>query len=196
MKHTIYFISHPEVVISADVPVTQWPLSDTGRSRMKRMLHADWIPEISAIYCSNEQKAIDSAEILANFAGLKYVTREELGENDRESTGFLEPAEFEATANKFFSSPQSSIRGWETADHAQTRIVDIVKQIDREETTQGSIAVISHGAVGTLLYCYLAGKSIERRWDQPGSGGGNYLKIQRQAVPSCTWWKAIDSSAQ
>ena len=31
---TIYFISHPDVVINPLVPITHWPLSERGRARM------------------------------------------------------------------------------------------------------------------------------------------------------------------
>ena len=189
---TIYFISHPEVDINPDVPVPQWPLSEKGRSRMQEMLHKNWIQEISAIYCSTEQKAIDGAEILSSHLDLTYVAVEELGENDRSSTGFLEPIEFEATADCFFNAPESSILGWETAIKAQSRIVNAVVNIAQENTTDGSIAIVSHGAVGTLLFCHLTKKRIDRRWDQPGSGGGNYMRITLGAKPSCTWWEAID----
>lgn len=189
---TIYFISHPEVVISSDVPITQWPLSKKGRSRMEQVIKCHWIKEISAVYCSDEQKAIDAAEILANHVELKYASVKELGENDRSSTGFLEPANFEATADRFFSAPETSVRGWETAIEAQSRIVKAVTCIEQEDTTTGSIAIVSHGAVGTLLYCHLTNKPIDRRWDQPGSGGGNYMSIVLGPTPSCTWWKPID----
>ena len=192
MSRPIYFISHPDVVISSDVPVTQWPLSETGRFRMKQMLSKNWVRELSAIYCSEEQKAIDGAEILGRHIGLTCILVKELGENDRSSTGYLESKEFEATADSFFSSPQSSIRGWETAMTAQSRIAQAVANISQKDTTEGSIAIVSHGAVGTLLYCHLSKQPIDRRWDQPGTGGGNYMRITTGTTPLCTWWEAID----
>jgi len=141
---------------------------------------------------SEEQKAIDGAEILGNFTGLTFQCVPDLGENDRSSTGFLEPAEFESTANQFFAFPEESVKGWETAIDAQSRIVKAVKSIVCTDTTEGSIAIISHGAVGTLLYCFLSGSPIDRRWDQPGSGGGHYLKLQLDPAVQCSWWKPID----
>jgi len=54
-----------------------------------------------------------------------------LGENDRSATGYLEPQEFETTANAFFAYPERSIRGWETAQAAQTRIVEAVHDLYR-----------------------------------------------------------------
>ena len=192
MSRTIYFISHPEVEISKTVPVTQWRLSKVGRARMERMLTRDWIQELSAVYTSEEQKAIDGAEILANFTGLTFQCIQDLGENDRSSTGFLKPTEFESTADQFFAFPEISVRGWEKAVDAQSRIVEAVKSIGLTDATEGSIAIISHGAVGTLLYCFFSESSIDRRWDQPGSGGVNYLKLQLDPTVQCSWWKPID----
>ncbi|WP_217354275.1 histidine phosphatase family protein [Ruegeria arenilitoris] len=32
------------------------------------------------------------------------------------------------------------------------------------------LVIVTHGAVGTLLWCHFAGNKIERRFDQPGQG--------------------------
>ena len=192
MARTLYFISHPDVIISASQPVTQWPLSDLGRSRMKELLRSQWIDDLTAVYCSTEQKAVDGAKILGEHLGVAYQPLEALGENDRSSTGFLAADEFERTADEFFAKPSRSVRGWETAVDAQSRIVDAVRYIDGSDTTLGDIAIVSHGAVGTLLYCHVTGKTIDRRWDQPGRGGGNFLKLRLTPEQSCEWWYSID----
>jgi broad specificity phosphatase PhoE len=186
----MYFITHPNVVVSRDVPVPRWPLSELGKQRMRAGLRQPWVREIGAIYCSTEQKAIDGAEILAQHAGLGFTQVEELGENDRSATGFLPPDEFERVADQFFARPHESVRGWERAVDAQSRIVQAVARIPvREET----IAIVSHGAVGTLLYCHLAGKPIDRRWDQPPNGGGNFYAFTLAPRAVHSWWRAIDT---
>ena len=189
----IYFISHPNVVISSTTPVTQWPLSELGRSRMKLLLKSAWINDISAVYCSTEQKAIDGASILASHLNLKYEQNAALGENDRSATGYLDAEEFERTADEFFSLPDQSIRGWETARAAQNRIVNTIRSIYDNDNTNGDIAIVSHGAVGTLLYCFFANKTIDRRWDQPGQGGGNFFKLSFAPLVSVSWREAIDA---
>ena len=115
----VVFISHPNVVISSHVPVPQWPLSDLGRARMNAALAQPWVAEISAVYSSAEQKSMGGAEILSRHLSLGFTARHELGENDRSSTGFLPPDEFEAVADQFFARPDESVRGWETAWAAQ-----------------------------------------------------------------------------
>ena len=195
MPRRLYFISHPNVVISRDVPVPQWPLSALGRARMKAALAQPWISDISAIYCSTEQKSIDGAEIIAAHLDLDIQPVHELGENDRSATGFLSPDEFEAVANEFFAKPNQSVHGWETAAAAQARIVKAVSKIAASESSAGAIALVSHGAVGTLLYCALAGRPISRSWDQPPTNGGNYYAFQLSPERVFSWWKSIDDGA-
>ena len=186
-----YFITHPNVVVSRDVPVPRWPLSELGRSRMRAGLRQPWVRELTAIYCSTEQKAIDGAKILAAHLSLEFQQIEELGENDRSATGFLPPAEFERVADRFFAQPEVSVRGWERAVDAQTRIVKAVERIAGNDN--GVIAIVSHGAVGTLLYCNLAGEPIARRWDQPPNGGGNYFRFTLSPRAAHSWWQPIDA---
>jgi broad specificity phosphatase PhoE len=195
MPHTFYFITHPNVVASREVPVPQWPLSELGSNRMKAGLRQPWMSDITAVYCSTEQKAIDGAEIVANHLTLGYTKIHTLGENDRSSTGFLPPHEFEAVADEFFASPFQSVRGWEKAADAQARIVTAVHAIADADQSNGSIAIVSHGAVGTLLYCHLTSQEISRRRDQPPNGGGNYFAFKLNPNRVFSWWKAIDEIA-
>lgn len=159
---------------------------------MRAGLAQPWVREISSIYCSTEQKAIDGARILADHLGLSFAQIEDLGENDRSATGFLPPAEFERVADQFFASPTLSVRGWERAVDAQARIVRAVKRISGNESSKGAIAIVSHGAVGTLLYCNLASVPIDRRWDQPANGGGNYFRFTLSPRAAYSWWQPID----
>ena len=119
---SLYFITHPNVVISRDV---------------------------TAVYCSTEQKAIAGAEILAGHLGLPFHQVDQLGENDRSATGFLPRDEFERMADAFFASPEESIRGWERAADAQSRIVGAVNRIDKEDKTKRRRQLLSIHAFAT-----------------------------------------------
>ena len=82
MPRSAYFITHPNVVISREVPVPRWPLSELGRSRMRQGLAQSWVRELTAIYCSTEQKAIGAwkiAEIERNVPAQR-VWRRVIGE--------------------------------------------------------------------------------------------------------------------
>lgn len=192
---SFYFITHPNVVVGKDVPVPRWPLSELGQARMRNGLQQPWVKELAAIYCSTEQKAIDGARILADHLNLAFAEIPELGENDRSATGYLPPAEFESMADAFFASPSVSVRGWERALDAQRRIVQAVNEIARAGSAAHSVAIVSHGAVGTLLYCHLAGLAIDRRWDQAPNGGGNYFRFTLEPRKVFSGWRAIDAEA-
>ena len=192
MFRHVYFITHPNVVISAHIPVLMWPLSALGRQRMAAVMRQPWAHGVTSIYSSVEQKAIDGAEILAMHLSLSVNRVKELGENDRASTGYLPASEFEAHADEFFASSTVSVRGWERAIDAQQRIVKVLETITRDDKNSGDIAIVSHGAVGALLYCYLAGVEISRRWDQPSNGGGNYFAFDVPDGKPLFGWRAVD----
>ncbi len=195
MNQLIYFVTHPNVVVSNTVPVPEWPLSDLGKERMRQSLGQPWIGDITSVYCSEEQKAIDGAAILAGHLSLGYTKVHALGENDRSSTGFLIPSEFESVAEAFFARPETSIQGWERAVDAQARITSAVTKLAAEDQSPGAIAIVSHGAVGTLLYIALAGKEISRLYDQPPNSGGNYFRFSLAPPQVHCWWLPIDAPA-
>ena len=192
MSRRIYFITHPDVVIDPTIPVPQWPLSVRGRSRMQRLLSRDWIPQVEAIYCSTEQKAIDGAAMLSEATGVPFHMVAELGENDRSATGYLPPAEFDATVEAFFAHPSASVRGWECAEAAQARIVRAITHIASTAPGSGPIAVVSHGGVGTLLLCYLKEQPIARTEEQPGRSGGHYFLFRLPEGRLIHGWRPID----
>ncbi|RWD97760.1 histidine phosphatase family protein [Mesorhizobium sp.] len=168
-----YYITHPQVQIDGSIPVPEWGLSDIGRARASAMLDQPWVGSIRRIVSSGERKAIETAEILAKHLRLAVEVRERMHENDRSATGFLPPPEFEAVADQFFANPHVSIRGWERAVDAQSRIVGEVERA--LGTNQGDdVAFVGHGGVGTLLLLHLSGREISREADQP-AGGGNYF---------------------
>lgn len=191
---SVYFISHPEVVIDPNVPVPNWPLSERGLERMQLMLGHPWINNLCAVYSSQEQKAIDGAMVIAKHLALQLAQYEDLGEMDRSSTGYLSQEEFQEVANQFFANPGESVRGWEVASDAQKRIVGVVKKIAERHSANDSIAIVSHGGVGALLLCDLAKLEIAREHDQPGAGGGNYFLFEPETWSLQHGWRPIEQA--
>ncbi len=165
----VYFITPPEVLIAPDIPVTQWSLSEKGRERMTAFLQQAFTPSLTAIYSSEETKAIEAAEILAAANNIKVEKLSNLGENDRTATGFLQKEQFEAAADQFFAHPENSFQGWERACDAQQRIIKAVEHIIQKSAGK-NIAIVAHGAVGTLYKCHLKNIAISRSEDQPSQG--------------------------
>ena len=174
---SVFFITHPEIVVDSLIPVPQWRLSPRGVARVQRMLEQAWVAEIGYIVTSEERKVVDTAELLAGHLALSYVTRADLGENDRSATGYLPREEFEATADLFFAHPDRSVRGWEPARDAQARIVGAIDGI-LEGAPPVNMAVIAHGGVGALLLCRLKGVPISRA-EGARRSGGNFFVFRR-----------------
>ena len=67
---TVFFITHPDVVIDPSVPIPDWPLSERGRARMRALATCPWIRAVRSIFASSERKARDGAQILADGLGI------------------------------------------------------------------------------------------------------------------------------
>lgn len=169
--HRAFYLTHPQVLIDPAVPVPDWGLSDVGQARAALAAAASWTSGVTTIVSSAERKAVETAATIGAARSIDPAARADMHENDRSATGYLEPAEFEATADAFFAQPTSSIRGWERAADAQARIVGAVRGVVAGARA-GDILFVGHGAVGTLLLCHLLEEPILRQRDQ-AAGGGN-----------------------
>ena len=186
----IVFVTHAQVEIDPHRPVPTWPLNPLGRSRHEAFADHPVLRGIAAVYCSNERKALDGAEIHAARLGLVPKVVTSLGENDRSASGYLTQDAFEEMANAFFANPDQQVRGWESARAAQARIVAAVRTLAELETGRGDILMVSHGAVGTLLRCACLDRPISRAEDQR-AGGGCYFVIQLPGWTTDSNWMVI-----
>ena len=181
------YITHPQVKIDANVPVPKWGLSDVGAARARKAAESAWAGQLRRIISSDETKAIETAEILAEATGVTIEIVHGMHENDRSATGFLPPAQFEEAANWFFAHPEESFKGWERAVDAQARIVEAVKTVLATHEATAPIAFVGHGGVGTLLKCHLGGRPIGRDRDQPSGGGNRYAFGLADLALTCDW---------
>ena len=173
----IRYLTHPHVKIEPAVPVPSWGLSDVGRIRTEALANAEWLSETTQIISSGERKAIETAAIIAGQLKVTVEVRDAMHENDRSTTGFLAPDEFETVADQFFAHPLVSIRGWERAIDAQLRIVREVERV-LARNRSGDVLFVGHGAVGTLLFCHYSGLAIDRTHDQPAGGGHCFTLVK------------------
>ncbi|WP_234680026.1 histidine phosphatase family protein [Bradyrhizobium monzae] len=190
----VRYLTHPQVQIDPAVPVPQWSLSPVGRARTEAIANAPWLARTTQIICSGERKAIETAEIIADRLGLVIEIREAMHENDRSATGFLQPAEFEDVANRFFAEPHLGVRGWERAIDAQARIVGEAEAV-LTRNRPGDVLFVGHGAVGTLLFCHIAGRPIDRVHDQP-AGGGHVFAFAREGRQVLHGWRRMNDPVQ
>lgn len=183
----VYYLTHPQVVVDPQIPVPDWQLSDEGRRRVLQALERPWLRGLRRIVASRERKAVETAELIGQALGIPVEPRPGMEENDRSATGFLPPPAFEAAADAFFSHPETSWNGWETAAAAQSRIVAAVDRALNETDADSPVLLAGHGAVGALLKCHVAGRAISRREDQPGGGGNVYAFDPGSRKLLCDW---------
>ena len=184
------FITHSEVIIDPSIPIDEWGLSEAGRARAKRL--PALFPEVELVISSRERKARETAGFLVDALGVEYAVDAELREMDRRSTGYLVPAEFEETLDRFFAHPGESVRGWERAIDAQRRIEGVVRRSATSER-EGAIAFIAHGGVGALLLASLTRSRINRDFDQPGMG--SYFSFDARTWVALSSWQRITDPA-
>jgi broad specificity phosphatase PhoE len=185
---SVFFITHPEVVIDPAVPVPRWHLSDRGIARMRTLGRSPMLAGVASIWASCETKAIEAAGILAGALVLPVAMEADLHENDRSATGYLPPPEFERVADAFFARPHESVRGWERAVDAQARILVAVERV-LAAAPAGDVAIVAHGGVGALLLCRLLDVPIARAHDQPGPG--SFFSFDRASRRLLAGWAPI-----
>lgn len=190
------YVTHPQVLMDANIPVPLWGLSPEGTDRATAFAKSGAIPRNAMIFSSRERKALELADILATASGTLVLSDHLMGENDRSATGFLPPELFEATADRFFAEPQTSIDGWERAIDAQTRIVSTIRTAMASVPAGTPAIFCGHGAVGTLLKCHVGGLPISRSEDQTrtgGTGGGNCFVFDlATSTLHCPWTRLED----
>ena len=143
-KHT-----YPE--IQPDVPAKHWLLGDKGRAQsllLAEQLRA-YRPEI--IVTSEEPKAAETGEIIADALDLPCRSAPGLHEHDRAGVPyFADIAEFEAAVKRFFENPAERVFGGESADDTKQRFVSAVQEVFTAHPTQ-TVVIVAHGTVNTLF---------------------------------------------
>lgn len=186
----LVYISHPDVDVDPSVPVPQWGLNDRGHQRARAMLTQPWVAGVSQIITSPETKARQTAAILGDHCRLMPTVIEATHEVDRTSTGYVHHERHEALATALFAEPERSAGGWERAIDARDRVSAALSSV-LSVKTEGTVAVVGHGGVGTLLMTNLLGESIDRRLDQPGQG--HYWSYDLDAQRVRHKWRPIDA---
>ena len=196
MTKTVRYLTHPQVLIDPAKEITDWSLNGVGTARVTAL--ARQLGSLSAtkrVISSAETKALETARPLATALGVSLEIRPRMHENDRSSTGFLPPEEFEKVADAFFANPSQSVRGWETAQDAQRRIVSEVELCLGDGVT-GDVLFVGHGGVGTLLFCALTGATIDRLHDQGPGGGGCWFQFDSTDRRPPRPWQVMERLAQ
>lgn len=182
----VIYLTHPQVQIDPTVAIPDWGLNGEGAARVAVLARRAVLSDVTKVDSSEERKARETAQPLAQALGCPCHSVSHMHENDRSATGYLPAAQFEQTADAFFAEPSRSVRGWERAVDAQARIVAAFEVV-RGMQEDGGLLIVGHGAVGTLLYSALTDQAIDRCHDQQ-HGGGCFWEIPAGGyAPKAPW---------
>jgi broad specificity phosphatase PhoE len=146
----LVLIRHSLPEIDADVPARAWRLSEEGRRRCVRLAEEVSAYAPAVVVTSEEPKAIETGQIVAERLGLYWETAAGLHEHERPWAPWEGREAFEAKVAQFFQRPESPVFGAETAEQADRRFRAALDQVLHKHG-QGDMAVVSHGTVMTLL---------------------------------------------
>jgi broad specificity phosphatase PhoE len=183
----LYYITHPEVKIDPQIAIEDWNLSQIGRTKAINISKEPFWKDIDLIITSPEMKAQTTAKIISEKTKVPVIKKDCLAEFDRSSTGFLKYEKYMEYMNKFYTTPDQSIDGWETALDAQTRIINCIDEFIKDEK-YNNIAVIGHGATATLYKCFI--KQIAPSFDEDPKAQGKYFVVDLDSNTLVSDWKS------
>jgi len=131
-------------------PARDWVLGDEGRQRCEALAGALASQPIDRLFSSDEPKAIETSQLLAQRLGLEHTCVPGLHEHERHSTPYLGEDAFRAAMQRFFACPDALVYGQETADAAHVRFAQALGQAMAGHTGQ-TVAIVAHGTVISLL---------------------------------------------
>jgi broad specificity phosphatase PhoE len=149
---TLLLIKHAKPEQREGVPSHDWPLSQAGREAAKLLAEKIRHHRPAVVVSSDEPKAMETAQIIAQSLQTPVETQPGLEEHDRSNVPMMATAEFVSTMALFFKQPNKLVLGEETAKGALWRFEEAMEEVLKKHPG-GNIAVVSHG---TVLALYLA----------------------------------------
>jgi broad specificity phosphatase PhoE len=146
MPSQLYLVRHGRTQPDPTTAAALWRLSAAGRAETARLAaHPRWA-EMAGFYASPEEKAIETARLLAEPHGQALTILPDLREVERGSV-FL--ADYDTAVREFFACPDETVHGWERAADAGRRVAGCLEQISARAGDR-PVAVVSHGLALTL----------------------------------------------
>lgn len=150
----LYLIRHPRTHVDPSRQAHEWALSDQGRAQVNSLIEAPFWKTVAALYSSNQAKAMDPARAIGMRYDIPITSMPGLAEIRRGAEIYHSTGDYNSILDKFFSSPDFSIQGWERSGEALTRFQQAVDEIIGQHPDK-SVAVLSHGTILTLYTAML-----------------------------------------
>lgn len=141
----IVLIRHAMPQMEEGVPAADWKLSPQGAAAATALAARLTRFAFTAIACSHEPKAVETASAIAQVLELPVAIDEAFAETQRRTVGWLSRAEIDAGVRRLLENPSEIVYGEESADAAYTRFAAAVGRL--LENASSDIAVVTHGTV-------------------------------------------------
>ncbi|MCB9422840.1 MAG: histidine phosphatase family protein [Ardenticatenaceae bacterium] len=148
------FIRHAAVAVDPAVPAREWSLSSDGRSRTRSLAPQLTPYDLTRIITSDESKARETGQIIAETLGLPWQSAPNLHEHNRQGAPFFTSKEaFETAVARFFDNPDTLVFGNETANQTFARFDTAVRHL-LAVYPNDTLAIVTHGTVLTLFLAH------------------------------------------
>jgi len=182
IKHSL-----PEMQIQTESRF--WHLSEEGRKRCAPLAEKLRRFELARIVSSNEPKAVETAELIADHLTRTHIVRPDLQENDRTGLGFVGLDAYRETFRRFFAEPDRVVVGTETAKEARSRFATAVEGV-LEEFPDETLAIVTHGTVISLMVSEPNPEDRFRLWRRLGLP--SYVVVSRPALEIVEEFYGVD----
>lgn len=150
----LYLITHAHTQIDAGVDATRWHLSPRGQVQAHRLAEQPFWPQVDQIILSSEAKTRLTIAPVLMQRDLPVIMEPQFDELRR--PGWVE--DYQAQVAQAFALPDQPAGEWESAAHAQQRMVHGIAALGRRFAGQ-TLALVGHGLTLSLYRAALLGQS-------------------------------------
>ncbi len=151
----LILIKHAAPLVDPAKASDQWKLSEAGREQANRLAEGLATMELRSLVSSEEPKARETAEIVAEKLAIPTSTVIGLREHDRRNVPHMKSRDFISMVELFFRKPSERVLGSETANEALERFSRAVDDAIAG-ASEGNVGIVAHG---TVIALYLAAHS-------------------------------------
>ena len=147
----LHLVRHSEPAWRTELPPSKWVLTGQGKIRSRELGVYLGKQGVSRIFSSDENKAVETAEIDADVAGIKKVIIDSsLREHDRDNAPRPPSKKRDDLIIDCIRNPDKLIWGNETVSEATNRFGEVVERFLAYDQTE-NVAIVSHGTVISMF---------------------------------------------
>lgn len=151
MNNTLIFLRHAETMQDKNELISQWVLTEKGKSAVERLANSGIFYDVEIIISSNENKAYQTAKSIADKLDKKIIKMPELNELNRDKGGLFTQDNYNRMMIMIFEDLDFTAHEWETCRHALNRFKRAVTKIDNQYNNK-KILIVTHGIVMSLYF--------------------------------------------